>query len=72
MSKLQLIFLVQNTGNLGMVIEHACKNAQPVKLISLANLGWLSKSGTKKGLKRICNPKNVSMLYLSKELQAIV
>ena len=55
-----------------MVIEHACKNAQPVKLISLANLGRLSKSGTKKGLKRICNPKNVSMLYLSKALQAIV
>ena len=49
--------VAQNTGNLGMVIEHAYKNAQPVKLISLADLSRLSNSGTKKGLKRIRNRK---------------
>ena len=68
----QVVAVAQNTGNLGMVIEHACKNVQPVKLISLANHGRLSKWGTKKCLKRIRNQKNASTLYLSKALPAIV
>ena len=43
--------MAQNTGSLGMIIEHAHKKAKPVKLTSLANFGRPSRSGTKRGLK---------------------
>ena len=82
MSKLQFIFLIvavaQNTGNLGMIIEHAHKKAKPIKLTSLANFRRPSASSTKKGFKRIRYRKNisdqtnVSTLYSSNALAAIV
>ena len=58
MPKLQLIIslrsdivaVAQNTWNLGMIIEHAHKKAEPVKLTSLVNFGRPSGSGTKKGV----------------------
>ena len=57
MPKLQLIIFAlrysscaQNTWNLGMIIEHAHKKAEPVKLTSLVNFGRPSGSGTKKGV----------------------
>ena len=53
------VAVAQNTGNLGMIIEHAHKKARPVKLTSLANFGRPSGSGTKKGFKRIRNRKNI-------------
>ena len=61
-----------------MIIEHAHKKAKPVKLTSLANFGRPSRSGTKKGFKRIRNRKNVSdqtnvsTLYTSNTLAPIV
>ena len=70
--------MAQNTGNLGMIIEHAHKKAKPVKLTSLANFGRPSGSDTKKGFKRIRNRKNisdqtnVSTLYPSNALTTIV
>ena len=54
-----ILAVAQNTGNLGMIIEHAHKKARPVKLTSLANFGRPSGSGTKKGFKRIRNRKNI-------------
>ena len=50
-----IVAVAKNTGNLGMIIEHAHKKAKPVKLTSLANFGRPSGSGTKKGFKRILN-----------------
>ena len=70
--------MAQNTGNLGMIIEHSHKKAKPVKLTSLANFGRPSGSGTKKMFKRIRNRKNVSdqanasTLYTSNALGAAV
>ena len=70
--------MAQNTGNLGMIIEHGHNKARPVKLTSLANFGRPSGSGAKKGFKRIRNRKNisdqtnVSTLYPSNALAAAV
>ena len=67
-----VVTVAQHTSNLEMVIEYAYKDAQPVKLTSLANFGRPWESGTKKGFKRIRNRKHVSTLHPSKALAGIV
>ena len=55
-----MVAMAQNTGNLGMILEHAHKKARLVRLTLLANFCRPSGSGTKKGFKRIRNQKNIS------------
>ena len=73
-----IVAVAQNTGNLGMIIEHAHKKTKPVKLPSLTNFGRPCGSGTKIEFKRIRNRKNISgqtnvlTLYPSNALAVIV
>ena len=68
--------MAQNTRNLGKIVKHAHKKAEPVKLTSLVNFGRPSGSGSKKGFKRIHNQKSISdqmyQHYNSNGLGAIV
>ena len=54
----RVVAVAEDTRNLGIIIKHAYKNAQPVKLTSLANFGKPSGTGTKNGFKKIIN-KNI-------------
>ena len=53
-----VVAVAEDTRNLGIIIKHAYKNAQPVKLTSLANFGRPSGTGTENDFKKIIN-KNI-------------
>lgn len=66
-----MVAMAQNTGNLGMIIEHAHKKARLVRLTLLANFCRPSEVVQKKGLKEfvIKNIFHIRLMYQGSTLK---